>query len=168
MDHDLEYPVEHPAGNDVAELIVQLWDVPALSAQDFHETLGGFHFDLYHAVDKVFVSSALGLADQQSERVKMLVHIAQHFLYAITGFYPYMAGLFRLRQFGERRLCPHEHSHDRRRMRFYQGGEQGLLAGVVPVKGSGRHSGILDDLSQGGVRKALFQKFLHCRLMDTG
>ena len=48
VDHDLEYPVEHPAGNDVAELIVQLWDVPALSAQDFHETLGGFHFDLYH------------------------------------------------------------------------------------------------------------------------
>lgn len=32
VDHDLEYPVEHPAGNDVAELIVQLWDVPALSA----------------------------------------------------------------------------------------------------------------------------------------
>ena len=62
VDHDLEYPVEHPAGNDVAELIVQLWDVPALSAQDFHETLGGFHFDFYHVVDKVFIACALCLS----------------------------------------------------------------------------------------------------------
>ena len=148
MDHDLEYPMEHPAGDDVAELVVQVRYLSPLPAENFHEPLGGLHFDLYHVVDKVFVAGALGLTDQQSERFKMLVYILQHFLYAITGFYPYMAGLFRLRQLGERRLCPHEHSHDRRCMRFYQGGKQSVLAGVVSVKGSGSHSGILDDLPQ--------------------
>ena len=98
----------------------------------------------------------------------MLVYILQHFLYAITGFYPYMAGLFRFRQLGERSLRPHEHPHDRRRMRLHQSGEQGLLAGVVSIKGPGRHSGVLDNLSQGGIRKALFQKLIHSRLMDAG
>ena len=44
-------------------------------------------------------------------------------------------------------------------MWFYDGGEQGFLAGKVAVKGTGSNAGIFYDLPQGGPLGSLyFQK----------
>ena len=96
----------------MTELIVQLRDFPALSAEDFHEVLCCLHFDLHRVVDKAFIAGALGFADQKLERLQMLIDIVQHFRDAIPGFHPYMAGLFFLRQFRECSLRPRRYSLD--------------------------------------------------------
>ena len=51
-------------------------------------------------------------------------------------------------------------------MWFYDGGEQGFLAGKVAVKGTGSNAGIFYDLPQGGPLEAFIQKFRHSGLLD--
>ena len=51
-------------------------------------------------------------------------------------------------------------------MRFYNGGEQGLFTGKIPVEGPGCHAGLFDDLTQGCAQKAFVRKFFHAGLKN--
>ena len=97
------------------------------------------------------------------ERVPVLVHVQQHFLHTVPADLPQV---LRLALDGQRR---------KRRKRFlepphgvfialpHQRVEQRLLAVVIAVHRTGRYTRRLDDVSQGGVLKTLFQKLRLCR-----
>ena len=117
-----------------------------------------FHLDVHHIMNKLLIRGAVAAADQQLEPLPVAVHIVDHPVYAVPGFLPHMGRLLLLGELGKVRLGCHEPAHDSRRAGLHQGGEQGLLAGVVAVKGPGGHSSGLDDIPQGGSLEALFQE----------
>lgn len=62
VDDDLEDAVEHPAGDDVAQLGIQLGRLMPQTVQNLQVLEGVFHFDLHHVVDEMLIAGALGLA----------------------------------------------------------------------------------------------------------
>ena len=166
MDDDFKNAVEHTAGDDVAQLPIQNGDWMPQPPQYFQKTEGRFYLNFHHVVDEGLIGGALRAADQQLTSVHMLIDVVHHPLGALRGFHTNMLRLFRLRQLREVLLGLHEAPHDGGGMGFHNGGEERLLAGKVTIKGTGGHSGVFDDLPQGGAEKALVQKFGDSRLLD--
>ena len=84
----------------------------------------------------------------------------------VSGLYTHVLRLFLFRQIGKGGLGLHKTTHEHRSVRLYDGGEQGLLAGEVAVKGPGSDTGIFHDLPQGGAQKALLQELCQSGLLD--